>query len=375
MVRVLLEASCLVDARRDAGIGRYARNLIASLERGTDLDIGVARPQRAPLSESRPGRFIHAQPPALRAAARMKPDLLHGLGGEPVAGFPLHRQVVTIHDVEMWRAGGADQLRDAALRAYGFPLAALLRECGAYIAVSRTSADEAIQTLRLQRSRVHVVPEGVTPAFTAAPDAADAAVLASLDLTRGRYVFWAGSLRHHDPRKGLDVLIEAVGRLGTGGPPLVLAGSTGTEAERLRTLAPRYGCRLVLAGRRGDRDLAALYRNAALFALASTHEGFGLSALEAMACGVPVVATAAGNLPDLCGNAALLVPAGDAAALAGGLRAVLDSSTRAAGMREAGVARAASFTWERTARHTAQVYRALAADLTGRRRSPRAAPG
>lgn len=375
MVRVLLEASCLVDARRDAGIGRYARNLIANLERGTDLDIGVTRPRRPPLSESRPGRFIHAQPPALRAAARMKPDLLHGLGGEPVAGFPLSRQVVTIHDVEMWRTGGADQLRDAALRAYGMTLAALLRECGAYIAVSRTSADEAIETLHLRRSRVHVVPEGVTAAFTARPDPADAAVLQSLDLEAGRYVFWAGSLRHHDPRKGLDVLVEAAGRLGPDGPALVLAGSTGPEADRLQAAAARFGCRLVLCGRRGDHDLAALYRNAAVFALASTHEGFGLAALEAMACGVPVVATAAGNLPDLCGNAALLVPVGDAAALAGGLRAVLDSTTRSAGMREAGVARAASFTWERTARDTAQIYRALAEDLIGQRRSLRAAPG
>ena len=375
MVRVLLEASCLVDARRDAGIGRYARNLIANLERGADLDIGVARPSRPPLSESRPGRFIHAQPPALRAAARMKPDLLHGLGGEPVAGFPLSRQVVTIHDVEMWRTGGADHLRDAALRAYGLTLAALLRECGACIAVSRTSADEAIQTLRLRRSRVRVVPEGVTATFTAEPGVADVRVLASLDLVARGYVFWAGSMRHRDPRKGLDVLIEAVGRLGADGPPLALAGSTGPEAERLRTAASRHGCRLVLCGHRDDADLAALYRNAALFALASTHEGFGLSALEAMACGVPVVATAAGNLPDLCDNAALLVPVGDAAALAGGLRAVLDSSTRAAGMREAGVARAASFSWERTARDTAQIYRALATDLTGRQRSLRAAPG
>lgn len=375
MVRVLLEASCLVDARRDAGIGRYARNLIANLEHATDLDIGVARPQRPPLSESRPGRFIHAQPPALRAAARMKPDLLHGLGGEPVAGFPLTRQVVTIHDVEMWRQGAPDHLRDAALRAYGITLAALLRDCGAYIAVSRTSADEAIQTLRLRRSRVHVVPEGVTAAFTAQPEPTDAALLASLGLVAGRYVFWAGSMRHHDPRKGLDVLIEAVGRLGAEGPPLALAGSTGSEAERLQGVAVRSGCRLVLTGRQADHDLAALYRNAAVFALASTHEGFGLSALEAMACGVPVVATAAGNLPDLCGNAALLVPAGDAPALSSGLRAVLDSSTRAAGMREAGVARASAYTWERTARETTQIYRSLAADLTGRRRSPRAAPG
>ena len=375
MIRVLLEASCLVDARRDAGIGRYARNLIANLERGTDLDIGVARPQHPPLSESRPGRFVHAQPAALRAATRMKPDLLHGIGGEPVAGFPLSRQVVTIHDVEMWRAGGADQLRDAALRAYGLTLAALLRECGAFIAVSRISADEAIQTLRLRRSRVHVVPEGVTAAFTARSDPADAAVLGSLGLDARGYVFWAGSLRHRDPRKGLDVLVEAVGRLGADGPPLAVAGSTGAEAERLQAVAAGFGCRLVICGRRDDRDLAALYRNAAVFALASSHEGFGLSALEAMACGVPVVATAAGNLPELCGNAALLVPVGDAAALAGGLRAVLDSSTRAAGMREAGVARSASFTWERTARATAQIYRALAADLTGRQRSLRAAPG
>ena len=374
MVRVLLEASCLIDARRDAGIGRYARNLIANLDRGADLEVGVARPSRPPLSESRPGRFIHAQPAALRAAARMKPDLLHGLGGEPVAGFPLSRQVVTIHDVEMWRAGGSDQIRDVALRAYALTLAALLRECGAYIAVSRTSADEAVETLHLRRSRVHVVPEGVTAAFTPAPGTSDAGVLASLGLDARGYIFWAGSLRHRDPRKGLDVLVEAVGRLGTEAPPLALAGSAGAEAARVQDAGAHRGIRVVLCGRRDDTDLAALYRHAALFAMASTHEGFGLAALEAMACGVPVVATAAGNLPDLCGNAALLVPAGDAAALAGGLQAVLHSSTRAAGMREAGVARAATFTWERTARDTAAVYRNLADELTGRPRSPAAAP-
>lgn len=368
-----MEASCLADARRDAGIGRYARQLIDCLERSADVELRLAQPSRPPLSESRPGRFVHAQPAALRAAARMKPDILHGLGGEPVAGFPLARQVVTVHDVEMWRMGARTHVRDIALRAYGTTIATLLRECGAIIAVSRTSADEAVEELRLSPARVHVIPEGVSAAFTATPSAGDRLLLEGLGLQSGGYVLWAGSVRHHDSRKGLDVLVDAVARLGPGGPPLVLAGSAGPEAERLSRLAARLGCRLVLCGRRDDSELAALYRNAGVFALASTHEGFGLAALEAMACGAPVVATAAGNLPDLCGHAALLVPIRDAAALSSGLRAVLNGGVRATGMREAGVDRASSFTWERTARETAQVYRDLVVELTGRRRSPLAA--
>ena len=361
VLRVLVEASCLVDARRDAGIGRYAGSLIDALERLPGLALRVARPARPPLSESRPGRFIHAQPVALREAARVRPDLLHALGGEPVAGFPLRRQVVTVHDVEMWHADGRSPVRDAALRAYGLTLAALIRECGAVIAVSPTSAAEAISTLRLDPERVHVVPEGVGPPFTAAPADDDATVVAAAGLVAGEYVLWAGSLRHHDPRKGLDDLVEAVGRLGPGGPPLALvgAGDGGVEAARLRALAAGRGCRLVLGGRLGDAGLAALYRQAGVVAIASTHEGFGLAALEAMACGAPVVATAAGNLPELCGQAGLLVPPSDPAALAGALRAVLEDGVRATGMREAGRLRATAFTWERAASETAAVYRRL----------------
>lgn len=367
MIRVLVEASALVDARRNAGIGRYARDLLAALEHVPDVELHLAQPARPPLSESRPGRFVHAQPVALRAAARLKPDLLHGVGGEPVAGFPLARQVVTVHDVEMWRLGGSSQLRDVALRAYGLTLATLLRGCGAMIAVSETSAVEAITTLHLAPDRVHIVPEAAGPAFVATPQPGDEALLASAGLAAGGYVFWAGSLRRRDPRKGLDVLVEAVGRLGPDGPPLALAGSPGDETARLRAVAARHGCRLVLCGRRGDTELAALYRHAAVFALASAHEGFGLAALEAMACGAPVVATAVGNLPDLCGDVAFLVPSGDPAALAGGLRVVLEDGIRAAGMREAGVARAAGFSWERAARETADVYRSLAAGAAAAR--------
>ncbi|MBV8194651.1 MAG: glycosyltransferase, partial [Candidatus Dormibacteraeota bacterium] len=235
MVRVLVEASCLVDARRDAGIGRYARQLIEALGATPDVRLRLAKPARPPRSESRPARFIHAQPVALRAAARIRPDVLHGVGGEPVAGFPLLRQVVTVHDVEMWRGGRGSQMRDAALRAYGLTLAALIRECGAVIAVSRTSAQEAIQTLRLRSGRVHVVPEGAGTQFNADKVASDADKVHDAGLEPGGYILWVGSLRHHDPRKGLDVLVEAVARLGTDSPVLALAGADGPEAARVRT--------------------------------------------------------------------------------------------------------------------------------------------
>ena len=365
MVRVLMEASCLVDGRRDAGIGRYARELIDAMDGVDDVVLQLAEPDRPPLSESRPGRFLHAQPATLLAATRVKPDVLHGVGGEPVAGFPALRQVVTLHDVEMWRAPASSTVRGAALRAYGAALASLVRGCGAVIAVSRTSAREAIDTLGLDPHRVHVIPEGAARVFRGEPSADDAPLLASLGLARRGYLLWTGSLRVHDPRKGLDSLVEAVARLGTDAPPLAMAGAAGAEAERVRGLAARLGCRVFLLGRRIDSELAALYRNAATAVVASTHEGFGLAALEAMACGTPVVATAAGNLPELCGPAALLVPPRDPAALAGGLRAVLEDGIRSTGMREAGLRRAADFTWERTAAETAAVYRRLA------RRSPR----
>jgi glycosyltransferase involved in cell wall biosynthesis len=267
---------------------------------------------------------------------------------------------VTVHDVEMWRMPARGRLRQLGLRAYGAPLAHMLRSCAAVIAISGTSAQEAVETLALDPQRVHVVAHGVAGIFTAESTAADELVLNELGLTPGGYILWTGSLRHRDPRKDLDTLVASVAQLGSGAPPLALAGAGGSEARRLQTVAERLGARLVLCGRRKDAQLAALYRHAGVVALASTHEGFGFSALEAMASGTPVVGTSVGNLPELTTGAALLAPPGDPAALAGALRAVLSDGVRAAGMREAGLRRARDFTWEKAAAATADVYDAVA---------------
>ena len=164
-LRVLWEASCLVDARRDAGIGRYARELRDALAALNAVDLQIAAPKHQPWSQSRPARFLHAQPAALRLAIRTRPDLLHGVGGEPVAGFPLERQVVTVHDVEMWRSGWKPGPVGSAQHRYADALARGLRSCAGIIAVSRVAAEEAVDTLGIEPGPIAVIPQELGRVF------------------------------------------------------------------------------------------------------------------------------------------------------------------------------------------------------------------
>jgi alpha-1,3-rhamnosyl/mannosyltransferase len=358
-LRVLLEASCLGDGRRDAGIGRYAIQLIEALREVPDLEVTPSVPASPAWSEARPARFLRAQPHVLADAVAQHPHLLHGLGGEPVIGFPMARQVVTIHDVEMWRGASAPGAAGSARRLYGAVLAPALRACAGIIAVSETTRREAIATLGLDPARLHVVPHGVGPVFSARPKLRDARTAEALGLAEP-FVLWVGSLRSRDPRKGLDTLLEAMERLDGGGPVLALAGALGPEADRVAAEAWRRRVRLVLCGPVDDADLASLYRQTAVVALPSTHEGFGLTALEAMACGAPLVATAVGNLPQLTLDVATLVAAEDPAAFAEAIESVLTQPVRAARMRHAGIDRASGYTWEETAALTTEVYEEVA---------------
>jgi glycosyltransferase involved in cell wall biosynthesis len=103
-----------------------------------------------------------------------------------------------------------------------------------------------------------------------------------------------------------------------------------------------------LLGRVTDEELVALYRGALAYVDATLYEGFGYQVLEAMACGAPVVASSLTSIPEVVGNAGILCDPRDAEALAAALQRVLDDPDEAAGMRERGFARAATFTWERT---------------------------
>jgi len=354
-LRVLLEASCLSDGRRDAGIGRYASQLIEALHGVPDLEVTPSVPASPAWSEARPARFLRAHPHVLSDAIARHPHLIHGLGGEPVMGFPMSRQVVTVHDVEMWRGPSGSGASGSARHLYGALLAPAIRACAGVIAVSESTRTEAVAALGLDPARVHVVPHGVGPVFSSRPKLRDARTAEALGLDEP-FLLWVGSLRSHDPRKGLDALVEAVQRLPGDGPLLAMAGALGPEADRLATEAWRRHVRIVLCGPVDDADLASIYRQAAAVVLPSTHEGFGLTALEAMACGAPLVATTVGNLPQLTLDVAMLVPPGDPAAISEAVEMVLTDPVRAARMRHAGIDRASGYTWEQTAGLTADVY-------------------
>jgi glycosyltransferase involved in cell wall biosynthesis len=353
-LHVLLEASCLADGRRDGGIGRYARQLSDALEGVGGLEVTQSVPPSPAWSESRPARFLHSQPHVVADARARHPHLVHGVGGEPVLAFPMSRQVVTVHDVEMWR-GSSPGPEATALRLYGAALASAIRRCAGVIAVSRSTRDEAVETLRLDPARVHVVPNGVSSLFSGRPTLRDARVAEAAGL-EGDFGLWVGSLRWRDPRKGLDTLLAAMELLGDSAPVLALVGALGPEADRLAADAWGRRVQLVLCGAIDDTDLASMYRRASVVVVPSTHEGFGLTALEAMASAAPVVATAVGNLPDLTAGVAALVPPNDPPALAAAIRSVLSDPVQNARMRHAGVARAAEYSWTRSAASTADVY-------------------
>lgn len=356
-LRILYDTTCLADGRRTAGIGRYASQLLTALERHHRIELLRAGSCRRPRNESRPYRWARSQPALTRDALRASPHLVHGLSGEPLLAWPLDRQVVTVHDVEMWRSPAPPGLRGRGLRLHGRTQAALLRRCAAVIAVSRVSADEVSATLGVAPERVHVVSHGVGSTFTAI-DRNDRQLLPA-GLLDHEYLLWAGNLRHHDPRKGLDVLIEAIGQLGPGAPLLVLAGATGAESDRVVVRARSHGLGVMVAGHQSDDSLACLYRYALACVIPSLHEGFGLPMLEAMACGAPVVSSDAGNLGELGAGVAALAAAGDPAALSSTLRTVIVDPARRQAMRTAGIERAAEFSWERCAAATLDVYRSV----------------
>jgi glycosyltransferase involved in cell wall biosynthesis len=288
-------------------------------------------------------------------------DILHApsLAVPPKRGKPL---VVSIHDAAPWIFPEAFTARGRWFHAMG--ARAALRRADRVITGTAAAADEVAAHMSLPAERVRVIPYGVDPPARLGPEETGQ-VLSRHGLVGVPYVLWIGSL---EPRKGVGTLVSAMARLrnGPGGrtgpaPVLVLAGYPGWQnsalfpAEERARLGP--GFRQI--GRVTDAELWALYSGAALFAFPSRHEGFGLPVLEAMAAGAPVVAADIAAIREVAGDAAVLVPPGDAGAWAEAIEALLADAPRRQGMAEQGRRRAEHFSWAATAAATLEVYREL----------------
>jgi glycosyltransferase involved in cell wall biosynthesis len=259
--------------------------------------------------------------------------------------------VSTVHDVNPLLPDG----RPWALRLwrsvrFRFAIRSNIRRSWKIVADTHFARDSVERAFRGVRGRMAVVPLFADARIRRLSDAECATGLAAFELDPG-YILFVGSLRRH---KNWDGLLRAYALL----PPalrsahrLVLAGPAHRAHGEAADLARRLGVddRLTVLGTVPDASLPALYSGAALFAFPSFLEGFGLPPLEAMACGVPVVATNRTSVPEVLGEAALYVDPADMPGMANAMRRVLDDGQTASDLVRRGAARAALYSPERTA--------------------------
>jgi glycosyltransferase involved in cell wall biosynthesis len=298
------------------------------------------------------------------ATGRDRADLLHVNYVAPPLGTCPH--VVTVHDISFERYPRFFSPRDRWMLRALVPFT--MRRAARVITVSQHARQEIIGRYRLPADRVAVTYEAAAAQFRPVTDlAALAAVRARYGLGE-RYLLALGNLQ---PRKNLARLVDAYAdlrRAGRGSPSgdrladvqLVLAGQAQWRESELYAKMRQSGLEqeVRFPGYVEEADLPALYSGALAFVYPSLYEGFGLPPLEAMACGAPVICSNAASLPEVVGDAALLVAPTDTSALAVALAQVVNQPGLAAELAAKGLRRAAQFTWQKCAAETLAVYRA-----------------
>jgi glycosyltransferase involved in cell wall biosynthesis len=341
-----------------AGVGRYTRDLSAALgrapgvhiERLTDHD---ARPSAMERITRRAGRRLTYYPAMLdRTATRRDVDVLHC----PGQMIPVHTSlplVVTVHDVLAWRApelfsrAGAAQQRLLVSRA--------AKRADRIVVASEFTKAELVHLVGVDPERITAVPLGVDRRFQRIE--ADPVQLAHrFGIPPVPFVLWVGT---PEPRKNLGTLLRAFGLVRRRAPEslLVVVGVDRVADRELDREIERLGPSVIRPGFVTDDDLVALYSATSCLVFPSLSEGFGLPPLEAMACGAPVVASNRSSIPEVVGDAGLLVDATDPDDIADGIERILLSPETAADLRERGLARARDFTWDRCAQRTVETYR------------------
>lgn len=282
-------------------------------------------------------------------AARFGADVWHApYYVRPLWGLP--PAVVTVYDVIGRIVPGALSL--PARFAFEALLRVSLRRAALVITSSQSTRADLQAAYGVPAQRLRVIPLAAGSEFRPQPAATVAAVAQRYGLP-GRYVLYVGS---NKPHKNLPALVQAFARVRSDAV-LVIAGRWDRRYPEARDAARALGlgARVRWLPDVGDAELPALMSGALGFVFPSRYEGFGLPPLEAMQCGTAVIAAATSSLPEVVGDAGLLVPP-SAGALAEGLQRLLDDDALREQLAAAGLRRAARFSWAETARRVVEVY-------------------
>lgn len=358
------------------GIGRYTRELVAALARQDDrTDYRLfAAGQRADDLPDAPGPNFAWKPTRLSSEwlarlwhrARLPlpvetwtgpVDLLHA----PDFTLPPVRRgtrtLLTVHDLSFVRAPEAAA---PGLRAYlNRVVPRSVARADHVLADSEATRQDLIDLYGTPPEKISVLYSGVEERFRPVSDVeALRAVRARYGLGKGPFILSVGTVQ---PRKNYGRLVEAFQRLDGHDLTLAIAGGKGWLDDPLygQIEALGLGERVRLLGFVDDADLPALYSAARVFAFPSLYEGFGLPPLEAMACGVPVVASRASSLPEVVGEAGLLVDPLDVEALADALRRALEDEDLRRALISRGLAQARRFSWGESAQRLRGHYTRL----------------
>jgi len=265
------------------------------------------------------------------------------------------RSVVTIHDMTFFLF--PDLHTRSKRMFFPFAIRSSVRRADALIAISESTRQDSIRLLGVSPQKIFTTQLGITEEFRVVTDnVLLSKVLQQYDLPEA-FVLYVGLV---EPRKNIPFLIRAYKSLVDEGIKhnLVIVGRIGWMYQEVFKQIEELGLedRVQFTGYMPQDDLPMVYNLASLFVYPTKYEGFGLPALEAMACGTPVVTTAISSLPEIVGDAGMLIPPGDEQALAGAMAKVLSDSTLYNQLRTRGLQRSEHFTWERTAQGTLKVY-------------------
>ncbi len=311
--------------------------------------------------------MLSAFPAALKAD---KIDVGHTQYNIPLLGAPCP-VVTTVHDISFQIHPDLFLPKDRRILQTFVPRS--MRKAAAVIAVSESTRRDILRSYPfIAKEKVFVVLEAAGPQFQVpkgGQETARAAANNALGLDDKPYLLAVGVLQ---PRKNLEVLLDAFAllKLGPHPPPhrLVIAGKRGwldaTDAQ-LAALPAEVTHDIVLAGYVADDALPTLYGGADALCYPSRYEGFGLPPMEALACGCPVLCSRASSLPEVVGDAGILLPFADSNAWAHALEKLLSSPSVLARWRERGPERAALFSWEKAGRETLKVYESVVTKALG----------